>query len=93
LPTSPERSQSHAAADEGTAQEPRLRNAREKGKGFKGVFGRGTRIRTLDLQYPKLPRYQAALYPEYLGNEVDTRLMRRQQGWRQTAFGRSFIGD
>jgi hypothetical protein len=47
----------------------------------------------LDLQYPKLPRYQAALYPEYLGNEVDTRLMRRQQGWRQTAFGRSFIGD
>jgi hypothetical protein len=25
--------------------------------------GRGSRIRTCDLQYPKLPRYQAALYP------------------------------
>jgi hypothetical protein len=28
------------------------------------IIGRGTRIRTLDLQYPKLPRYQAALYPD-----------------------------
>jgi hypothetical protein len=27
-------------------------------------FGRGSWIRTNDLQYPKLPRYQAALYPE-----------------------------
>src|SRR6516164_1665571 len=27
------------------------------------LIGRGTRIRTADLQYPKLPRYQAALYP------------------------------
>jgi hypothetical protein len=26
--------------------------------------GRGSRIRTCDLKYPKLPRYQAALYPE-----------------------------
>jgi hypothetical protein len=26
--------------------------------------GRGSWIRTNDLQYPKLPRYQAALYPE-----------------------------
>src|SRR5882762_7489068 len=25
--------------------------------------GRGSRIRTCDLEYPKLPRYQAALYP------------------------------
>jgi hypothetical protein len=25
--------------------------------------GRGSRIRTGDLQYPKLPRYQTALYP------------------------------
>src|ERR1700739_1718606 len=25
--------------------------------------GRGSRIRTCDLQYPKLPRYQAAPYP------------------------------
>jgi hypothetical protein len=25
--------------------------------------GRGSRIRTCDLKYPKLPRYQAALYP------------------------------
>ncbi len=28
------------------------------------IFGRGSWIRTNDLQYPKLPRYQAALYPE-----------------------------
>jgi hypothetical protein len=29
-----------------------------------GSFGRGSWIRTNDLQYPKLPRYQAALYPD-----------------------------
>jgi hypothetical protein len=28
------------------------------------LFGRGSWIRTNDLQYPKLPRYQAALYPD-----------------------------
>jgi hypothetical protein len=28
--------------------------------------GRGSWIRTNDLQYPKLPRYQAALYPDEL---------------------------
>jgi hypothetical protein len=28
------------------------------------IFGRGSWIRTNDLQYPKLPRYQAALYPD-----------------------------
>jgi hypothetical protein len=44
------------------------------------LFGRGSWIRTNDLQYPKLPRYQAALYPDHLGNVVDTRLKRRQQG-------------
>ena len=27
-------------------------------------FGRGSRIRTCDLKYPKLPRYRAALYPD-----------------------------
>jgi hypothetical protein len=47
--------------------------------------GRGSWIRTNDLQYPKLPRYQAALYPDFLGNffgnDVDTRLGARQQGW------------
>ena len=37
---------------------------REKVKGIKGIFGRGSWIRTNDLQYPKLPRYQAALYPD-----------------------------
>jgi hypothetical protein len=52
-------------------------------KGINGVFGRGSWIRTNDLQYPKLPRYQAALYPDYLGNLVDTRLKRRQQGGRR----------
>jgi hypothetical protein len=45
-----------------------------------GLLGRGSWIRTNDLQYPKLPRYQAALYPDYLGNDVDTRLKRCQQG-------------
>ena len=44
------------------------------------VFGRGSWIRTNDLQYPKLPRYQAALYPDHLGNDVVTRLKARQQG-------------
>src|SRR5712671_535299 len=44
------------------------------------LFGRGSWIRTNDLQYPKLPRYQAALYPDRLGNDVVTRLRRRQQG-------------
>src|ERR1700738_932401 len=43
-------------------------------------IGRGSWIRTNDLQYPKLPRYQAALYPDCLGNDVDTRLNRCQQG-------------
>jgi hypothetical protein len=43
------------------------------------IFGRGSWIRTNDLQYPKLPRYQAALYPDHLANEVDTRLTQRQQ--------------
>jgi hypothetical protein len=38
--------------------------AGEKVKEIKGIFGRGSWIRTNDLQYPKLPRYQAALYPD-----------------------------
>src|SRR3954453_9362664 len=33
------------------------------GNGCRGS-GRGSWIRTNDLQYPKLPRYQAALYPD-----------------------------
>src|SRR6202165_2352167 len=44
------------------------------------LTGRGSWIRTNDLQYPKLPRYQAALYPDYLGNDLDTRLRHCQQG-------------
>jgi hypothetical protein len=38
--------------------------AREKLRRFNEVLGRGSWIRTNDLQYPKLPRYQAALYPD-----------------------------
>src|ERR1700692_812652 len=49
---------------DGTAHEPRVSLKEEKGKRIKGVFGRGSWIRTNDLQYPKLPRYQAALYPD-----------------------------
>jgi hypothetical protein len=30
-------------------------------------IGRGSRIRTCDLEYPKLPRYQTALYPALVG--------------------------
>lgn len=41
--------------------------------------GRGSWIRTNDLQYPKLPRYQAALYPECPASPVDTRFPWRQQ--------------
>jgi hypothetical protein len=44
-----------------------------------GLVGRGSWIRTNDLQYPKLPRYQAALYPDQLGNDLDTRLRQGQQ--------------
>ena len=43
-------------------------------------IGRGSWIRTNDLQYPKLPRYQAALYPDLA--LVDTRSRRPQQGSR-----------
>ena len=53
-----------------------------------GRFGRGSWIRTNDLQYPKLPRYQAALYPDHLGNHVDTRLVGYQQGWLLPLTGR-----
>jgi hypothetical protein len=35
----------------------------------KAYSGRGSWIRTNDLQYPKLPRYQAALYPDYPGKQ------------------------
>src|ERR1700732_5532465 len=44
------------------------------------IFGRGSWIRTNDLQYPKLPRYQAALYPDFPREDVDTRSERWQQG-------------
>ena len=44
----------------------RVRIAEEKRRIFNRVCGRGSWIRTNDLQYPKLPRYQAALYPEGL---------------------------
>jgi hypothetical protein len=52
------------------------------------IIGRGSWIRTNDLQYPKLPRYQAALYPDELGNHVDTRLDPAQQGAGRAVSGR-----
>src|SRR3979411_2954636 len=61
-----------------------LRNHRQRNL-FRYLLGRGSWIRTNDLQYPKLPRYQAALYPDYLGNDVDTRLNRCQQGAATTS--------
>ena len=46
---------------------------------FNQLNGRGSWIRTNDLQYPKLPRYQAALYPDLLGNDVVTCFRLAQQ--------------
>src|SRR5712692_7550319 len=43
--------------------------------------GRGSRIRTCDLKYPKLPRYQAAPYPG-AARPFDTRFGFGQQGVR-----------
>src|SRR6266436_6270238 len=43
-------------------------------------FGDYSWLRTNDLQYPKLPRYQAALYPDVPGDGFDTRSRRLQQG-------------
>ena len=54
--------------------------------GINILLGRGSWIRTNDLQYPKLPRYQAALYPDDLGNDVDTRSEPDQQGSRWPVF-------
>jgi hypothetical protein len=57
----------------------------------KGDFGRGSRIRTDDLEYPKLPRYQTALCPaesERKMRRFDTRFTEAQQvGARTTAEG------
>src|SRR5262245_16450569 len=39
--------------------------AEQQGTQMIMYFGRGSWIRTNDLQYPKLPRYQAALYPDF----------------------------
>src|SRR5215510_482729 len=39
----------------------------------KSAAGRGSRIRTCDLKYPKLPRYQAAPYPGAAARPLDTR--------------------
>ena len=41
----------------------RAESGRQTRRNYK-MRGRGSWIRTNDLQYPKLPRYQAALYPE-----------------------------
>jgi hypothetical protein len=49
----------------GKARASEPRQIASKGKRDSAVFfGRGSWIRTNDLQYPKLPRYQAALYPD-----------------------------
>src|SRR5450755_527878 len=45
-------------------REHRESESQRKSVGDSKGFGRGSWIRTNDLQYPKLPRYQAALYPE-----------------------------
>src|SRR5947209_1834574 len=52
-------------------------------------IGRGSWIRTNDLQYPKLPRYQAALYPDHWDRDVDTRSQRRQQGAAEPSAARA----
>jgi hypothetical protein len=50
---------------------------------FNGLGGRGSRIRTCDLKYPKLPRYRAALYPVFAG--VANMGRRPEQGRRRAA--------
>src|SRR5882757_10552264 len=67
-------------APHAAAQEPPVRAARKNAGNSREGFGRGSWIRTNDLQYPKLPRYQAALYPDASERPVDTRINRRQQG-------------
>jgi hypothetical protein len=47
-----------------TARQKQGRIVRIAARGINGLIGRGSWIRTNDLQYPKLPRYQAALYPD-----------------------------
>ena len=52
-------------AEQGKNQDSEsLRIAEKNGRRFNKITGRGSWIRTNDLQYPKLPRYQAALYPD-----------------------------
>src|SRR5271166_1111194 len=49
---------------------------------FKSLDGRGSRIRTCDLKYPKLPRYRAALYPVF-ALVANMRMTREQAAsWR-----------
>jgi hypothetical protein len=63
-----------------TACQHQPQNVRIAAREIKRLGGRGSWIRTNDLQYPKLPRYQAALYPDLTEGLVDTRLESRQQG-------------
>ena len=57
------------------------------------TIGRGSWIRTNDLQYPKLPRYQAALYPDPWEGLVDTRLATPQQGSRPAEMSLALLGN
>src|SRR3984957_1856054 len=65
---------------------------------FPNRGGRGSRIRTCDLKYPKLPRYQTALYPETLLNQLVSpgfsgssvaRPKKDQKGAKRSLFGGS----
>jgi hypothetical protein len=63
----------------------RKNDVRAAGNEIKWLAGRGSRIRTCDLKYPKLPRYQAALYPVFA--RVANMSAKREQGrdLRQTS--------
>lgn len=47
-----------------TISHPFAAPGRRRTERLQRAGGRGSRIRTCDLKYPKLPRYQAALYPD-----------------------------
>jgi hypothetical protein len=50
----------------------RVRTEQKVPSYFNCLAGRGSRIRTCDLEYPKLPRYQTALYPARTSTYLET---------------------
>lgn len=64
-----------------TATAPRIVDGgdQQRTRMLQGYFGRGSRIRTCDLKYPKLPRYRAALCPAV---QKGLQCLSLKAGWR-----------